>query len=242
MKQRSFTLIELLVVISIIAILAAMLMPALNKTRETGRKGSCTSNLKQVGMAMNLYTGDNGGYAPMFSQSTALVQHAWNAKLALYTGGVDSGTEGYKKGMKVFLCPSHKKRAGTDGSPAYASWESTSYGINGALYNIPVSRVCVNISRLKKASQIYYAAEYANYPIAGVAQNATWRYPVAHYCYAYTALNTMWSFGLYHSKTHTQMLMVDGHVEYRLAAPIQAKTHTPAVLPIGRDEWLKVAR
>ena len=86
MKQRSFTLIELLVVISIIAILAAMLMPALNKTRETGRKGSCTSNLKQVGMAMNLYTGDNGGYAPMFSQSTALVQHVWNAKLALYTG------------------------------------------------------------------------------------------------------------------------------------------------------------
>ena len=75
MKQRSFTLIELLVVIAIIAILAAMLMPALNKTRETGRKASCTSNLKQVGMAMNLYTGDNGGFAPMFSQSTALVQH-----------------------------------------------------------------------------------------------------------------------------------------------------------------------
>jgi prepilin-type N-terminal cleavage/methylation domain-containing protein len=63
-RRKAFTLVELLVVIGIIAALVAILLPALSKAKESANRVKCGSNLKQLGMAFQLYTADYKGWFP----------------------------------------------------------------------------------------------------------------------------------------------------------------------------------
>src|SRR5579862_5455882 len=112
MKQRTgFTLIELLVVIAVIAILAAILFPVFAQAREKARQASCMSNLRQIGMAFDMYVQDYdellpdrrdlklslpGGWKPWTTWPTSDPRAAW-ALLVM---------EPYTKNDQIWTCPS----------------------------------------------------------------------------------------------------------------------------------------
>lgn len=110
MKRDCFTLIELLIVIGVIAILAGLLMPALNKARGQANKIACRSNLRQIGLAIQNYTDDFKGVFPrvavMKSIETDPEIPAIQEVLAQQIGGENS---------KVFRCPSDRGISGIVG-------------------------------------------------------------------------------------------------------------------------------
>ena len=71
----AFTLIELLVVVTIIAILASLLLPALAKAKTSGKKAVCSSNMKQMGVAVLLYVSDSESMFPIYSNSNRPTTH-----------------------------------------------------------------------------------------------------------------------------------------------------------------------
>ena len=121
MKKQFFTLIELLIVIAIIAILAGMLLPALNKAREKAKQSTCANNLKQIALGVNFYITDNQDWYPL----------AWAAsRFDAFSGQMISGSKGYcPGGVKQFNCPADTTRVETWDYWAYwGTGNNISYG------------------------------------------------------------------------------------------------------------------
>lgn len=94
----ALTLLELLCVIAIIAILLGLLLPSLSSNKERASKAMCLNNLKQMGLAMRLYSGDNGQRYPSDAAWTTL-------------GSYGLLTNNYQTEYKTWICPQDKSRS-----------------------------------------------------------------------------------------------------------------------------------
>ncbi len=120
-SSAGFTLIELLVVIAIIGILAAIILPALNRARELAKRSSCLSNLKDIGTAMHMFALDNNGMFPVAVGSQAWWAEPWFAQL----------NPEYEPDWNVFVCPSsNDSPAASAGCFLGASCPGVDYGEN----------------------------------------------------------------------------------------------------------------
>jgi len=156
-KARGFTLIELLVVIAIIALLMAILMPALSRVKKQARAVACQSNLKQWGLAFQLFAHDHDGYLMKgyHGVSDNHMENDWVVALRPYIGGIMAPSS---KAPDIFLCPMAAKTLHPDDcslgtkysawGPCIVSWswgetvEMGSYGINYWCSNPTVDTIC----------------------------------------------------------------------------------------------------
>ena len=133
-RAAAFTLIELLVVVAIIAVLAALLLPALKGARERAKVTVCASNLRQISMGLGLYAGDNNGWLPVYGH----VGYPWGSPWARGTtwkisaaidpdyeaglGNLIARKNKYLANWRVCLCPAMDLALKGSTGPYFIGW------------------------------------------------------------------------------------------------------------------------
>ncbi len=227
-SRKGFTLIELLVVISIIALLVAILMPALGKAREQAKSAVCLSNLKQWGLIINLYlaesddkffTGDDDQTIWWRGDWLTVLRDQWedDTRELLLCPKANRPINWDDYDLGISSSPRHPERAwiwtGTRLSNGDVSADMGSYGINCWVYDWPGSNFKERWWR--RSSSVSRTSEV---PLFG---DAMWAGGEPHFTDAAPEFDGDWDAGMNHIKRFTMSrhnhrvntLFVDGHAD-----------------------------
>lgn len=214
-RGAQFTLIELLVVISIIAMLLAMLLPALGATRAMAKRISCCSGLRQIGGAFDMYRGDFNACAAWEKTQGSFTgpqmqAGQWMQVLALYTGG----------NGRLWICPAAKfgdkmdcyNKLQTNRDPFSFEFSDALYrvqtiGINGPKFRF--TDTAQNLNGVKCLSTLIYAGDNVGYNSDYIPANSNG----GRYCQQYAVWpESGTAFNPCHSNS-CNILFVDSHIE-----------------------------
>jgi len=155
MRRKAFTLIELLVVIAIISILAAILFPVFARARESARRTSCLSNLKQIGLGIMMYVQDYDETYPRYEtlkDPPATGQWLWRQVVQPYI----------KSETQVFTCPSSPGGANEGG-----------YGANSLIMTSRTAATSTKLAAVQSTANTYMLMDYGQWHFSASSVKAT---------------------------------------------------------------------
>jgi prepilin-type processing-associated H-X9-DG protein/prepilin-type N-terminal cleavage/methylation domain-containing protein len=225
-RQRAFTLVELLVVIGIIALLIAILMPSLSKARQSAMTLKCAAQMRNMGQAVNIYSGQYKGKIP---RDTFADGYFFANLLSPYLGGVEIPTDRYKdvnfiydayKAFKVYQCPTADELYTLTYTVNSVDFER--YQRTRVYEATPVT----NVVRVPKPAELAYIMGVNIGPPMNPKRYDNWDIwnPVTQATFDASGKPNIAELRMISSrdKRHggrTNLVFLDGHVETRLIAP-----------------------